>query len=85
MSYLAYNYCTKYKWQPFIYLFQTAHYENLQDKLAKLKDAREALDALREEHNEKKRREQEEANRIRQIQMVSQTGFCLSKCHGLVS
>ena len=52
-------------------LFSTlAHYENLQDKLAKLKDARDALDALREEHNEKKRRELEEQNRLRQIQMV---------------
>ena len=48
----------------------SAHYENLQDKLAKLKDARDALDALREEHNEKKRRELEEQNRLRQIQMV---------------
>ena len=47
-----------------------AHYENLQDKLAQLRDARDALDALREEHYEQKRREEEEANRLRQIAMV---------------
>lgn len=47
-----------------------AHYETLQDKLTQLKDARDALDVLREEHHEKRRREQEEMERQRQIQMV---------------
>ena len=47
-----------------------ARFETLQDKLAQLKDAREALDVLREEHLEKKRREQEELERQRQIQMA---------------
>ena len=46
------------------------HYESLQDKLVQLKDAREALDVLREEHREKRRREQEELERQRQIQMA---------------
>merc|ERR1719414_2122043 len=45
------------------------HYEGLQDKLAQVKDARAALDALREEERERKRREAEEVERIRQIQM----------------
>ena len=34
-----------------------------------MKDARAALEALREEERERKRREAEEAERIRQIQM----------------
>ncbi|PSN50749.1 hypothetical protein C0J52_01205 [Blattella germanica] len=46
------------------------YYEGLQDKLAQVKDARAALDALREEHREKLRREAEEAERIRQMQMA---------------
>ncbi|ESO94559.1 hypothetical protein LOTGIDRAFT_118151, partial [Lottia gigantea] len=45
-------------------------YEGLQDKLAQLRDAREALDSLREEHREKKRMEAEELERQRQIQMA---------------
>lgn len=44
--------------------------ETLQDKLAQIRDAREALDALREEHREKLKREAEEAERQRQIQMA---------------
>ncbi len=36
-----------------------------------MKDAREALDALREEHREKRRRELEELERQRQIQMAA--------------
>ena len=50
--------------------FTAAHYESLQDKLAQLRDAREALDALREDHCEKRRREMEELERQRQIQMA---------------
>merc|ERR1712227_514769 len=45
------------------------HYEGLQDKLAQVKDARAALEALREEERERKRREAEEAERLRQVQM----------------
>ncbi|KAF8766577.1 Hepatocyte growth factor-regulated tyrosine like protein [Argiope bruennichi] len=50
--------------------YQNAYYERLQDKLNQARDARAALDALREEHREKLRREAEEAERIRQIQMA---------------
>ncbi|KAK9704184.1 VHS domain [Popillia japonica] len=46
------------------------HYERLQDKLAQVKDARAALDALREEHRLKLKREAEEAERQRQLQMA---------------
>lgn len=46
------------------------YYEGLQDKLAQVKDARAALDALRDEHREKLRRQAEEAERIRQMQMA---------------
>lgn len=46
------------------------HFERLQDKLTQVKDARAALDALREEHREKLRQEAEEAERLRQLQMA---------------
>eukprot|EP00088_Acartia_fossae_P031734 TRINITY_DN3254_c0_g1_i4.p1 TRINITY_DN3254_c0_g1~~TRINITY_DN3254_c0_g1_i4.p1 ORF type:complete len:904 (+),score=342.00 TRINITY_DN3254_c0_g1_i4:37-2748(+) len=46
------------------------HYEGLQDKLTQVRDARAALDALREEERERRRREAEEAERQRQIQMA---------------
>lgn len=45
-------------------------YEALQDKLVQIRDARAALDALREEHKQKLRRAAEEAERLRQIQMA---------------
>jgi len=44
-----------------------AYYESLQDKLTQLKDAREALNALRHDFYEKKKREFEERERQRQI------------------
>ena len=46
-------------------------YEGLQDKLTQIKDARAALDALREEELERKRQEQEELERQRQIQLAA--------------
>jgi len=46
-------------------------YEELQDKLAQVKDARAALDALRGEEVERKRREQEELERQRQMQLAA--------------
>lgn len=46
------------------------YYERLQDKLTQVKDARAALDALREEHRLKLKREAEEAERQRQLQMA---------------
>ncbi|XP_069785782.1 hepatocyte growth factor-regulated tyrosine kinase substrate isoform X2 [Narcine bancroftii] len=46
------------------------YYEGLQDKLAQVRDARGALNALREEHSEKLRRAAEEAERQRQIQLA---------------
>ncbi|XP_041362531.1 hepatocyte growth factor-regulated tyrosine kinase substrate-like isoform X3 [Gigantopelta aegis] len=57
------------------------HYESLQDKLAQLRDAREALDALREEHREKRRREMEELERQRQIQMAQKLEIMRQKKH----
>ncbi|KAF7489381.1 Hepatocyte growth factor-regulated tyrosine kinase substrate [Sarcoptes scabiei] len=44
--------------------------ERLQDKINQIRDARAALDALREEHREQLKRAAEEAERIRQIQMA---------------
>ncbi|KAM9296773.1 hepatocyte growth factor-regulated tyrosine kinase substrate [Gastrophryne carolinensis] len=46
------------------------YYEGLQDKLAQIRDARGALNALREEHREKLRQAAEEAERQRQIQLA---------------
>lgn len=46
------------------------YYESLQDKLSQIRDARAALDALREEHREKMRLEAEETERLRQMQMA---------------
>lgn len=51
-------------------LFSAVYYEGLQDKLAQIRDARGALNALREEHREKLRRAAEEAERQRQIQLA---------------
>lgn len=51
-------------------VFPSVYYEGLQDKLAQIRDARGALNALREEHREKLRRAAEEAERQRQIQLA---------------
>lgn len=56
-----------------------AYYEGLQDKLTQLNAARDALDALREEHREKKRLEAEEAERQRQIQMAQKLAVMRQK------
>ncbi|KAK3759614.1 hypothetical protein RRG08_016351, partial [Elysia crispata] len=58
-----------------------AHFESLQDKLTQLRDAREALDSLREEHREKRRREAEELDRQRQIQMMQKLEVMRQKKH----
>lgn len=63
------------------YILFSAHYESLQDKLAQLRDAREALDALRDDHAEKKRREREELERQRQIQMALKLDIMRQKKH----
>lgn len=47
-----------------------AHFEGLQDKLAQLRDARDALNSLRQEHEEKRRIEAEERAKLKQIQMM---------------
>ncbi|XP_013789466.1 hepatocyte growth factor-regulated tyrosine kinase substrate-like isoform X2 [Limulus polyphemus] len=47
-----------------------ARYETLQDKLTQVRDARAALDALREDHQERLRLVAEEAERQRQYQMA---------------
>ncbi|KAJ8664463.1 hypothetical protein QAD02_006125 [Eretmocerus hayati] len=46
------------------------YFEGLQDKLTQIKDARGALDALREEHRLALLREKQEADRKRQMQMA---------------
>jgi hepatocyte growth factor-regulated tyrosine kinase substrate len=56
-----------------------AYYENLQDKLTQLKDAREALNALRSDHNERKQREALERDRQRQIQLAQKLDLMRQK------
>ena len=56
-----------------------AYYENLQDKLNQLKDAREALNALRTEHQERKQQEALERERQRQIQLAQKLDFMRQK------
>ncbi len=51
-------------------LSHSVYYEGLQDKLAQVRDARAALNALREEHREKLRQAAEDADRQRQIQLA---------------
>lgn len=46
------------------------NFERLQDKISQVRDARAALEALREEHRDRVRREREEQERIRQMQMM---------------
>lgn len=46
------------------------YFEGLQDKLTQIKDARGALDALREEHRLALLREKQEADRKKQMQMA---------------
>ena len=61
------------------------HYENLQDKLNQLKDAREALDALRKEHFEQKQQQTIERERQRHIQLALKLDLMRQKkqvdCH----
>ncbi len=59
--------------------FFKAFYENLQDKLSQLKDAREALNALRSEHYEHKQQEALEHERQRQIQLAQKLDFMRQK------
>ncbi|UJR08531.1 hypothetical protein I4U23_012794 [Adineta vaga] len=56
-----------------------AFYENLQDKLTQLKDAREALNALRSEHYERKQQETFERDRQRQILLAQKLDFMRQK------
>ncbi|CDW54649.1 hepatocyte growth factor regulated tyrosine [Trichuris trichiura] len=47
------------------------YFETLQDKVTQVRDAREAVEALRLEHEQKKEAEQYELQRMRHIQMVT--------------
>ena len=59
--------------------FFLAYFENLQDKLTQLKDAREALNALRAEHHERKQREALERDRQRQMQLAQKLDLMRQK------
>lgn len=57
-----------------LHLSFLAYYESLQDKLGQLKDAREALNALRDEHLENKKHQAYERERQRQQQLAVKLG-----------
>ena len=59
----------------------SAYHESLQDKLGQLKDAREALNALRDEHLENKRRQAFESERQRQLQLAVKLDDMRQKKH----
>lgn len=61
------------------FILSPVYYEGLQDKLVQVKDARAALDALRDEHREKLRREAEMAERQRQHQMAQKLDIMRKK------
>ncbi|CAF0976930.1 unnamed protein product [Adineta steineri] len=58
-----------------------AHYESLQEKLCQLKDARDVLNALREEHLEQKKQKALERERQRQIQLAVKLDDMRQKKH----
>ncbi|UJR35676.1 hypothetical protein I4U23_028426 [Adineta vaga] len=58
-----------------------AYHESLQDKLGQLKDAREALNALREEHLENKKHQAMERERQRQMQLAVKLDDMRQKKH----
>lgn len=62
--------CVSSLWTIILCMLLAVYYEGLQDKLAQVRDARAALNALRDEHREKLRRAAEEAERQRQIQLA---------------
>lgn len=47
-----------------------AYFEKMQDKLNQIREAREALDALRHDHAVRKQIEEQEAARMRQLQIM---------------
>ncbi|MGH0137379.1 UNVERIFIED_CONTAM: hypothetical protein FKN15_030559 [Acipenser sinensis] len=63
----------------YMHFLLAVYYEGLQDKLAQVRDARGALNALREEHREKLRCAAEEAERQRQIQLAQKLGIMRQK------
>jgi growth factor-regulated tyrosine kinase substrate len=69
----------KKKQMLFFFFSFSAYYEYLQDQLTQLKDAREALNALRTEHYERKRQEAFEYGRQRQIQLAQKLDFMRQK------
>jgi hypothetical protein len=61
------------------FFYIQGYYENLQDQLSQLKDAREALNALRTEHCERKQQEALERERQRQVQLAQKLDFMRQK------
>ncbi len=64
-----------------LHYFFLAFFETLQDKLAQLRDAREALNALRDEHKERIRQKEAEIERQRYLQMMQKLEFMRQKKH----
>ncbi|VDP04911.1 unnamed protein product [Soboliphyme baturini] len=60
------------------------YFETLQDKLTQIRDAREAVDALREEHQQRRQYEMMEQQRQRHLQMVAKLESMRIKKHEML-
>lgn len=57
------------------------HFESLQDSLAHIQEARQAIDALREDHERQKQARIIEEQRLKQIQMQQKVDLMRQKKH----
>lgn len=57
------------------------HFESLQDHLAHIQEARQAVDALREDHERQKQARALEEQRLKQIQMQQKVDLMRQKKH----
>uniref|UniRef100_A0A915PHA4 Hepatocyte growth factor-regulated tyrosine kinase substrate n=1 Tax=Setaria digitata TaxID=48799 RepID=A0A915PHA4_9BILA len=63
---------------------QRNHFESLQDSLAHIQEARQAVDALREDHERQKQARIMEEQRIKQIQMQQKVDLMRQKKHEMI-
>ncbi|KAL3981499.1 VHS domain family protein [Acanthocheilonema viteae] len=63
---------------------QRNHFESLQDSLAHIQEARQAIDALREDHERQKQARIMEEQRLKQIQMQQKVDLMRQKKHEMI-
>ncbi len=62
-------------------VYVSGYYESLQDRLSSIEEARQAVEALREEHERRRQQELLNAQRLRQIQMQQKLEVMRHKKH----